>query len=84
MKLSIYPRKIINTVLHVHEDFNSNSNTNLKNSQKTKFNRVLSLDKNLFKMSSDKNKDKSQLNRGVIYHNRLRLSTLSPTNLKII
>ncbi len=49
MKLSIFPRKISNVIVRVNEDFNSNSNANLKNGQKSKFNRVLSLDKNLFK-----------------------------------
>lgn len=74
IKLAVYPRKI-SALTGMPEEANSNSNTNLR-IHKHKLNRVLSCDKNIFKLSMDAkspSQDHSQLNRGVIFNSQMRL-----------
>ncbi len=85
MKLAIYPRKISNRTSLLSSEYNSNSNINLKNNQKQmKLNRVLSLSKDVFKTMTENYKDKSYLNRGIIYNSRLRLNSQMSLNSKLL
>ena len=70
-KLAIYPRKVSATL--GTEDFH-NSNANLRH--KPKLSRVLSCDKNIFKLSAESKssylRDQSELNRGVVFNTRMK------------
>lgn len=83
MKLSIFPRKISNTSHYKEEQTEYEKG---KNNQKQKMNRVLSLDKQLFKTTRGESKEKeekSTLNRGHIYNSRIRINSMVSSSKKM-